>query len=249
MRDPLIPLCQIIADQLREHPQADPTALVASLREAMAAAPDLAAAIQTDPRMVQLNRGDATAFQTWVTGGVANIGMHLHDVDAETLTRVLERFLRGQPSSTNPQNLARIGGASQCNGKIEAFLEEYLITETGSKVVPFGGRDEDIALLDAWLDDDAAPPRYLLTAPAGRGKSALLVRWLQHLQEQDRVGRDSPDSWHLVFVPISIRFETHRPDIFYEAIAARLAEILDEELQPTQTDKGDYYADHCRETC
>ena len=112
--------------------------------------------------------------------------------------------------------------------------------------MPFGGRDEDIALLDAWLDDATAPPRYLLTAPAGRGKSALLVRWLQHLQEQGRVGRDAPASWQLVFVPISIRFETHRPDIFYEAIAAGLAAILGEELPPTHTDKGVYYADHCR---
>ena len=112
--------------------------------------------------------------------------------------------------------------------------------------MPFGGRDEDVALLDAWLDDETAPPRYLLTAPAGRGKSALLVRWLQHLQEQGRVGRDAPAAWQLVFVPISIRFETHRPDIFYEALAARLAEILGQELPPTHTDKGVYYADHCR---
>jgi hypothetical protein len=143
-------------------------------------------------------------------------------------------------------HLARVGGASKFSGKIEAFLEEYLVTETGLKTVPFGGRDEDLALLDTWLDDETAPPRYLLTAPAGRGKSALLVRWFQHLQEQGRVERDVPTSWQLVFVPISIRFDTHRPDIFYEAIAARLAEILGQELQPTQTDKGLYYADHCR---
>jgi hypothetical protein len=142
--------------------------------------------------------------------------------------------------------LARTGGASRFNGIIEEFLEEYLITETELRTVPFGGRDEDLALLDAWLDDEAAPPRYLLTAPAGRGKSALLVRWLQHLQEQGRVGRAVPAPWQLVFVPISIRFETHRPDIFYEAMAARLAEILGWELPTTQTDKGRYYADHCR---
>ena len=137
-------------------------------------------------------------------------------------------------------NLARIGGVSKFSGKIEAFLEEYLITETGLATVPFGGRDEDVALLDAWVDDETAPPRYLLTAPAGRGKSALLVRWLQHLKDQGRVGQDMPGSWDLVFVPISIRFETHRPDIFYEALAARLAEILGKELQPTQLDKGIY---------
>jgi hypothetical protein len=143
-------------------------------------------------------------------------------------------------------HLARTGAASKFSGTIEAFLEEYLVTESGLTTVPFGGRDTDITLLDTWLDDKTAPPRYLLTAPAGRGKSALLVRWLQHLQEQGHVGRDGPTSWQLVFVPISIRFETHRPDIFYEAIAARLAEILGQELPPTHTDKGVYYADHCR---
>jgi hypothetical protein len=143
-------------------------------------------------------------------------------------------------------NLAQVGGASKFRGKIEAFFEEYLITETGLPTVPFGGRDEDVALLDTWLDDETAPPRYLLTAPAGRGKSALLVHWLQHLQEQRRVEREALVSWHLVFVPISIRFETHRPDIFYEALAARLAEILGEDLPPTPMAKDAYYADHCR---
>ena len=143
-------------------------------------------------------------------------------------------------------HLARIASASKFSGKIEAFLEEYLVTETGPRTVPFGGRDEDVALLDVWLDNENAPPRYLLTAPAGRGKSALLVRWLQHLQEQGRVGRDAPASWQLVFVPISIWLETHRLDIFYEALAAGMAEILGEELPPTHTDKGIYYADHCR---
>jgi hypothetical protein len=246
MRDPLIPLCQIIAEKLREHSQTDPSELVTYLREVMAAAPDLAAAIQADERVVQINQGDATAFQTWVTGGVANFGLHLHGVDASTLTRVLERFLREQPSSTNTRYLARTEVASKFSGKLEEFLEQYLITETGLPTVPFGGRDADIARLDAWLDDDTVPPRYLLTAPAGRGKSALLVRWFQHLQAQGRVGREAPASCQLVFVPISIRFETHRPEIFYEALAARLAEILGQELPPTHTDPGVYYADHCR---
>ena len=60
------------------------------------------------------------------------------------------------------------------------------------------------------------------------------------------MGRDAPASWQLVFVPISIWLETHRLDIFYEALAAGMAEILGEELPPTHTDKGIYYADHRR---
>src|SRR5215475_2150909 len=59
-----------------------------------------------------------------------------------------------------PQTIALLGaaflpgGASKFRGQIEAFLEEYLVTETKTRTVPFGGRDEDLALLDAWLDDE-----------------------------------------------------------------------------------------------
>ena len=63
MSDPLIPLCQAIADKLREYPHADTTELVAYLREVMAAAPELAAAIQNDERVVQINQGNTTAFK------------------------------------------------------------------------------------------------------------------------------------------------------------------------------------------
>ena len=247
MRDPLVPLCQALAEKLRENPQAAPAALVAYLREVMAAVPHIAAALQTDARVVQINQGNATAFQTWVReGGVANIGIHLHEVDTTTLASVLERLFREQRQAQQLARLASVGGASKFRGTIEAFCDEYLVTESGLPTVPFGGRNEDLALLDAWLNEETAPPRYLLTAPAGRGKSALLVRWLQHLQAQGRVERDVSASWQLVFVPISIRFETHRPEIFYEALAVRLTEILGEELPPTHTDKGVYYADHCR---
>src|SRR5215467_9097607 len=150
MRDPLIPLCQIIAEKLREHPQADPTALVAFLREAMAAAPDVVAAIQTDPRVVQINQGDATAFQTWVAGGgVANIGVHLHEVDAITLTTVLERFLRGQPSSTIPQNLPRSGA------------------------VAFVGRAQELARLHQQLNQSGRLAITVIVGMGGIGKTEL----------------------------------------------------------------------------
>jgi hypothetical protein len=74
----------------------------------------------------------------------------------------------------------------------------------------------------------------LITAPAGRGKSALLVRWMKNLQDGGVCG---DDGWRLAFMPISIRTGTNRPEVFYERLARRLAEIMGEPL-PTEAFRG-----------
>jgi hypothetical protein len=79
----------------------------------------------------------------------------------------------------------------------------------------------------------------LLTAPAGRGKSALLVRWLEQLKS-DQI-RCLTGDWPVAFVPISIRFETNRPAVFYQALAVRLAQILGEPIQTTANDPEPFY--------
>lgn len=58
--------------------------------------------------------------------------------------------------------------------RVKNFLAEYL--GSPRHPVPFGGRVKDFEHLDAWLADQDAPPYLLLAAPAGRGKSALLLR-------------------------------------------------------------------------
>lgn len=95
--------------------------------------------------------------------------------------------------------------------RIQNFLTEYLGTDTHP--VPFGGRDDALQMLDAWLADTT--PYLLLAAPAGRGKSALLVHWLDSLKEYKNLA--------LAFVPISIRFGSNMERVFYAALAARLA--------------------------
>lgn len=86
--------------------------------------------------------------------------------------------------------------------RIRNFLIEYL--GTSDHPVPFGGREKDLTALDNWLADDAASRYLLLMAPAGRGKSALLVRWMERL--------GSPDSdLEMVFLPVSLRFNTVSP--------------------------------------
>jgi hypothetical protein len=78
--------------------------------------------------------------------------------------------------------------------RIQNLLTEYLGTD--SHPVPFGGRDDALKMLDAWLAETT--PYLLLAAPAGRGKSALLVRWLDRLKTREDLG--------VAFLPIRIRF-------------------------------------------
>jgi len=67
------------------------------------------------------------------------------------------------------------------------------------------------------LEDSHQPPYLLLAAPAGRGKSALLVRWSRQL-----LGRDDVE---IIFFPVSIRFRTNLASVVFASIAARLAAL------------------------
>jgi hypothetical protein len=102
--------------------------------------------------------------------------------------------------------------------RIENFLVEYL--GAPGKPVPFGGREADLASLEDWLDDLHAAPYRLLAAEAGRGKSALLVRWMQGLSARTDLA--------VVFVPISIRFRTNLASVTFAALTARLAKLHSE---------------------
>ena len=42
----------------------------------------------------------------------------------------------------------------QYAGTIMSFLEPYLITDEGPGSVPFGGRDQEFAILEQWLADE-----------------------------------------------------------------------------------------------
>lgn len=130
--------------------------------------------------------------------------------------------------------VADLGIARIFQSRTRAFTEEYLVSETGP--VPFGGRDDELRRLDAWLLDPNSAPRMLVTAPAGRGKSALLVRWMKNLQDGCVCG---VNGWQLAFMPISIRTGTSRPEVFYEGLARRLAEIGGEALPQEAFHDGD----------
>ena len=127
-----------------------------------------------------------------------------------------------------------LGTAGAVRRATTTFLNEYLVSETGE--VPFGGRDQELRRLDAWLFDAKAPSRMLGTAPAGRGKSALLVHWMESLGDNPKFAEAR---WQLAFMPISIRVGTNRPGIFYGGLAQRLAEITGEAIAPEAVQNAD----------
>ncbi|MDQ1317072.1 MAG: hypothetical protein QG588_723, partial [Candidatus Poribacteria bacterium] len=97
--------------------------------------------------------------------------------------------------------------------RIQNFMNEYL--GTLKHPVPFGGRNIDLSLLDKWFDGPEQPPYLLLSAPAGRGKSAMLARWSKQLSRRDNV--------EVVFFPVSIRFRTNLASIVFSSMTARLS--------------------------
>lgn len=112
------------------------------------------------------------------------------------------------------------GFAPDCSLVRDRYLDEYLPTH--GRFVPFGGREKELSQLNEWLFDAAAPSRLLLTAPSGRGKTALLIEWVRHLPKQPQW---SHAKWNLIFVPISIRADTMRPTDYLRVFESRLAQI------------------------
>ncbi|HEX7316256.1 MAG TPA: hypothetical protein VF297_20285 [Pyrinomonadaceae bacterium] len=107
--------------------------------------------------------------------------------------------------------------------RIGNFLADYL--DSPGQPVPFGGRGAEMDRLSEWLNNPRATPYLLLAAPAGRGKSALLVRWSRSMLER-------PDL-RVAFVPVSIRYSTNLSTVLFASLAARLAQIYGE---PVPTD-------------
>lgn len=113
---------------------------------------------------------------------------------------------------------------------IESFFTHYLGTE--KEPVPFGGRNQELAQLDNWLAQESTQ-RLLLVAPAGRGKSALLARWSQKF-----INADNPDNPAVVFMPISLRFNTNRGDNTFVILATRLAYFYGKQIPTSHANQS-----------
>ncbi|WP_145925098.1 ATP-binding protein [Pseudoalteromonas luteoviolacea] len=112
--------------------------------------------------------------------------------------------------------------------RVENFLFEYLGDERTHLV--FGGREAQFKSLDLWLNQPSSD-RLFLGAPAGRGKSALLANWTRSLTD-----------FKVLFLPISVRFDTCREDVFLQMFAGALADALAQDFEDSPVgDTANYY--------
>lgn len=117
---------------------------------------------------------------------------------------------------------------------IQNFIDEYTGTETSP--VPFGGRSATLDQLTHWVLTDSSFQRLLMVANAGCGKSALLVQWVKWLKKNTNL--------LVVFVPISLRFDTALKSVTFAALAHQLAAIYGERIS-TPNYLGDEWHEMC----
>lgn len=94
----------------------------------------------------------------------------------------------------------------------------------------FAGRDVALKQLHDWQANTTGPRCAMVHAPAGRGKSALLVRFYDALIAQGRT---------VCFFPISLRFGTDTERAFWQEIARFFASLHSEQpptnMEPLET--------------
>lgn len=112
------------------------------------------------------------------------------------------------------------GIASEFHVRLADFLGLYVGSD--ARPVAFGGRDRELRSLDAWLADERAAPRQLVTSLAGRGKTSLLLQWIQKLQQRKPL---EEDPWEVAFMPASIRAGTNNARDLYAGLARRLSQL------------------------
>lgn len=188
--------------------------------------------------------GELNAQKAVVAEHVENV-----DITSRDQLSVQAAIIAGRIENLNITNLVRgideLQLATRYDSRVQNFLEYYL----GAKdhPAPFGGRASDLAALDAWLNDPAAPPYASLIAPAGRGKSALLAHWVTRLASRPATGAEAV---YVVYFPISIRFNTNLETVVFASLAARMAHVYGEKVTQA-TDAQQYrgvFSDYLRRT-
>jgi hypothetical protein len=113
---------------------------------------------------------------------------------------------RGEPS--------RLGQGSPAEHSIARLMDDYGV---------FVGRETQLGELNRFLNDDTRR-QLLIWEPTGRGKTALLIRWVQMLQHRDDLT--------VLFLAISHRAKTDTIEMALPHLAVGLADVHREQLSP-----------------
>jgi hypothetical protein len=119
--------------------------------------------------------------------------------------------------------------------QLSDYLDEYL--GKGEVKIPFGGRQSELSELFSWLEDNKRKSYYLLASPSGRGKSALITRWISNIVVKGE--------WRVVFLPISIRFSTSSPLNYFKILANRLEQAFDDPVTVDPNATTDIWLNIC----
>ncbi|MBR8840233.1 MAG: hypothetical protein DSM106950_41155 [Stigonema ocellatum SAG 48.90 = DSM 106950] len=142
MADLIEQLSKFIAENLQSAPNATVEELVERLK--------------ADNRIIQINTENARAFQTLVEkGGIANLGVHLHNFDEEKLVKVLIAFWRSLQPAGIPNNVPRSG------------------------VAKFIGREVDLERLHIQLQQGNLVAISAVEGMGGVGKTELAIQYTQ----------------------------------------------------------------------
>lgn len=139
MTDLIQYLSRLIAEDLK----AAPNATVAELVERLKA----------NERIIQINTGNSLAFQTVVEGGIANVGIHLHDFDEAKLDQVLKAFWKSLQPAGIPNNVPRSG------------------------VAQFIGREPELKTLHTQLQQGNLVSISAVEGMGGVGKTELVIQY------------------------------------------------------------------------
>lgn len=192
MPDPLLELCQIFMAKLRDEPNADQAQLVAHLKSEIAANPKLAAAIQTDSRISQINMTDPIeqACQIWAE--------KLRE-DPRAEVDLLVNYLKAAVEDNK-----QLKTASQANNRLiqtnkdnsrayQTWIEDGATANFGTHYYLAGTRIEDVLANLPKLQQPANPEsRHHLTRRGVEkfkfiGREAELQDLHEKLQQSDRI--------------------------------------------------------------
>ncbi len=167
------------------------------------------------------------------------LGMVVRDLLEQSLTPQIEKLL---DKATAPDPAARYTSANELWRALQPLLPRhyaggyllpeqkydflvkqlpYSVQEKVSRTLDdytrvFGGRQAEMEALDQWLDE-ADKSFGIVQAPTGRGKTALLIQWALNVQG---------NGWHVIFFPISQRYETADQGVVVRSLTYALAMLF-----------------------